>query len=414
MAVKITPFWHRIPRFFQYPLRPPALWALLGATGLGVVLAMIPIIGPLAMLVLTLAVMKYAYEILAETAEGYLEPPPLNNDRSGTGLIIPLKQFAIYFLIGLLVVLSAQSFGSAAALLVAVLALVLLPASIIVLATTASLGAAINPLLLAQMVQRIGWPYAALYGMLVLLYVGSGAVVGLLAGTLPGVLLYAVSLIAGYYFTFVMFHLMGYAVYQFHMELDFLPEAIIESGEGEPTLDDELALFEDFVADEKYDAAKAELLAVIARRPDELALKQRLHRIAQLSGDRALLARNGRQLISEYVDAGRVREAMNVYLDCQREDATFRPARAEDYAPLAQTLREGGKSKAAVQLVNGFHKRFPEHPATPSLYVLAAQVFSEDLARDDQARAILDYVLRRFPRSPDSRRAKALMTALTG
>lgn len=413
MAVKITPFWHRIPQFFQYPFQKPALWVLLGGTGIGVVLSMIPIIGPLAMLVLTVAMMKYAYEVLAETAEGYLEPPEINSDRSGTGIVIPLKQFAIYFLLGVLIVLIGQSFGGVAALLFAIVALILLPASIIVLATTASLVAAINPLLLAQMIQRIGAPYAALYGMLVLLYVGSGAVVGLFTGILPPLVLYVASLFAGYYFTFVMFHLMGYVVYQFHVELDFLPETVIESGEMQ-TLDDELGLFEQFLAEEKYGAAKAELLAVIARYPDKVELKQRLHRIAQLTEDKDLLARNGRQIISEYIDSKRLREAVNIYLDCVRVDAGFRPGRAEDHAPLAHALRDRGDSKLAVQLINGFHRRFPEHPSTPSLYVLAARMFSEDLARDDQAKAILDYVVKNFPRNPDTRQAKALKSALTG
>lgn len=412
MAVEITPFWHRIPDFFRYPFRKPALWVLLGGTGIGVVLSSIPIIGPLAMLVLTVAMMKYAYEVLAETAEGYLDPPEISSDRSGTGMIIPLKQFAIYFLLGVLLVLIAQSFGGLAAWLFAILALILLPASIIVLATTASLVAAINPLLLGQMVQRIGAPYAALYGMLVLLYVGSGAVVSLFVGVLPPLMLYVLSLFAGYYFTFVMFHLMGYVVYQFHVELDFLPETVIESGEVQ-TLDDELGLFEQFLAEEKYGAAKAELLAVIARYPDKVELKQRLHRIAQLTEDKELLARNGRQTISEYIDQKRVRDAINIYLDCVRADPAFRPARPEDYAPLAQALRDRGDSKLAVQLINGFHKRFPEDPTTPSLYVLAARVFSEDLQRDDQARAILDYVVKHFPRNPDTRQAKALMSALS-
>ncbi|MBA1146650.1 hypothetical protein H0Z60_06220 [Ectothiorhodospiraceae bacterium WFHF3C12] len=413
MAVKITPFWHRIPHFFQYPFRKPSLWVLLGGTGLGVVFSMIPILGPLAMLALSLGIMKYAYEVLAETAEGYMDPPEISSDRSGTGIVIPLKQFAIYFLLGLLVVLIAQGFGAVAALLFAIVALILLPASIITLATTASLTAAINPLLLGQMIQRIGAPYAALYGMLVLLYVGSGAVGALLAGSVPALLLYVVSLFAGYYFTFVMFHLMGYVVYQFHVELDFLPEAVIEAGDGQ-SMDDELQLFEQFLAEEKYGAAKAELLAVIARHPERLELKQRLHRIAQLSGDRPLLARNGRQLISEYLDAQRLRDAVNVHLDCVRDDPAFRPGRGEDYAPLAQALRERGDGKLAVQLVNGFHKRYPEHPATPSLYVLAARVFSEDLERDDQARVILDYVVKHFPRNPDTRQAKALISALNG
>jgi len=412
MAAEITPFWQRMPKFFQYPFRKPALWVLLGVTGGGLILSQIPILGPLALLALFLAVMKYAYEVLAETAEGYMEPPGITSDRSGTGLLLPLKQWFVYLAIGFVTYLVGASIGPAAALLVFIAALILLPASVIALATTTSLRAALNPVLLIQMVRRIGWAYAALYGMLLLLYAGSGTVVDLFSSILPGIALWMLALFSSFYFTFVMFHLMGYVLYQYHEPLDFLPEAVIEAG-GPTSVDDELTLFEQFLAEEKYSAATAELLQVIHEHPDNLELKQRLHRLAQLSDDRQLMLRNGRELIAAYLDHDRVRDAVNLYLDCSRADPGFRPERPEDYAPLAQALLERGNGKSAVQLANGFHKRFPEHPATPGLYVLAAQVFCDELSREDQARAILDYVIKHFPQSPDTRRAKALRSAIS-
>lgn len=413
MAVDITPFWQRFPELLQYPFRKPALWALLGAMGGSLVVALIPIFGPLALLALTWAVMKYGCEILFERAEGYDEPPEIVADRSGNGLALAFVPFGLFLVIGVVGALIAQGESVVPALTVSALMLIPVPACLVLLGSTSSAQDAVNPVRLARTVRHIGWPYALLYAISAVLALAGPALATAVDLFLPGYFATMVALIVGYYGAFVLFYLVGYAVYQFHVELDFLPEVVLEEGTLQ-TLDDELAPYEAFLAKEKYGAAKAELLAVIARHPDKVELKQRLHRVAQLTGDNALLIRNGEQLISEYVDARRYFDAANIYQDCVRTDPAFRPKRAEDYAPLLEHLRGQGDGKAAVKLVNGFHKRFPDHPATPSLYVKAAQILSEELERHDQATAILDFVIKQYPRNPDTRQAKALRKSLTG
>ncbi|MCC5858326.1 MAG: hypothetical protein JJT90_09240 [Ectothiorhodospiraceae bacterium] len=93
----ITPYWHRLPAFFRFPLRRPALDLLMLTVLLGVVplilgLGFLALISALVMLFI---LMKYGYETLQSAASGEEEPLPLAEAMSGEGYLLPLKQMAV-------------------------------------------------------------------------------------------------------------------------------------------------------------------------------------------------------------------------------------------------------------------------------------------------------------------------------
>lgn len=385
----IAPFWNRIPRFFLYPLYPSGAVVL---TGVLVLMAVLPLslIGMLLRLVVLLFFNKYCFEVLAQTAEGRLRPPALDLELLTQGYEMPFKQFGVF------ITLSAASYGVTAALgawagaLFGLLTNLALPAILMVLAVSGSLLTALAPHTVGGLIWRIGWPYLILVAFLVLLTGGMAAVPVLLGEVLSPQALIAVAALAMLYGSVIIFNMMGYVVYQYH---DALGLHATEDDDADPAFAD----FQRFMAEQNYPAALEELRNLLPARWEDLELHRRLHKLAALIGNTDVLLRHAREFIPLLRERGRIREAMDIFRTCVGVEPSFRPNRAEDYLPIAQMLRESRQPRLAIALINGFHKRFPDSPETPALYLLAARLFHEELGDAAQAIRILRYTLGAFP-----------------
>jgi hypothetical protein len=270
-----------------------------------------------------------------------------------------------------------------------------LSASMMVLATTSSLRSALNPALVFGLMFRIDWPYLVLIAFLTLLAGSTWALVAFLAERVEPQTLLVITGLSFMYFTVIMFHLMGYVVYQYHERLGLLPS---QAEESEPQ-DPELEQFRQFMAEAKYAAALEELRNIVPRRWGELELHRLVHRLAKLTGNQEVLLRHGEQYIGVLLEQNRVREAMEVYQDLVMVmvKPQFRPILADQHLPIAQMLRDSRLPREAIALINGFHKRFPHSEFTPALYLLAAKIFHDDLNDDAKASQILRFVAAQYP-----------------
>lgn len=388
----ITPFWNRIPRFFIYPLHVRSLPLLLGLLLLLILLPAGPI-GMFLRLGLALFFVKYCLAILADTAEGSLKPPILNGELYLQGYSMSFKLMAIYIVLAVAQYQLSATLGLWSVGLVSLLSNLLLPAMFMTLAVSGSLIAALTPTTVLGLIWRIGWPYLVLYAFVNLLYSIVGGLLMLLQDALPVQALLAVLAFATMYVSVIAYHVMGYVMFQY---ADALGLSVITDDE-----DDEkqamLADFRRFMAEENYPAALEELRTLVNRHWQNLDLHRRLHRLAKLVANHDILLRHGQEFIPLLLDAGFNREAADVYRNCVSADKTFRPNRPLDYQPIAQMLQDSGESRLAISLINGFHKRFPNHDATPGLYMLAAQMFHSDIGDEAQAQKILRYTLSAFP-----------------
>jgi tetratricopeptide (TPR) repeat protein len=262
-----------------------------------------------------------------------------------------------------------------------------------VLATTSSLRSALNPALVFGLMFRIGWPYLVLIALLTLLAGSTRALVAFLAERVEPQTLLVITGLSFMYFTVIMFHLMGYVVYQYHERLGLVPS---QAEESEPQ-DPELEQFRQFMAEAKYAAALEELRNIVPRRWGELELHRLVHKLAKLTGDHEVLLRHGEQYLGVLLEQNRVREAMEIYQDLVAVKPQFRPTLADQHLPIAQMLRDSRLPREAIALINGFHKRFPHSELTPALYLLAAKIFHDDLNDDAKARQILRFVATQHP-----------------
>ncbi|MDZ7748086.1 MAG: hypothetical protein U5K43_03920 [Halofilum sp. (in: g-proteobacteria)] len=207
--VTIEPFWNRMPRFFLYALTPPALLVLvalaflnaflLNLTGLGQFGLLLALGASLVALVFSV---KYGYDILERTAHGYLTPPPLDRETLLEGYELPFKQLGVIVAL----MLAGAAIGSVfppAAVVFAIAAFALLPAIVMTLAIERSMASALNPAVLFRVAFSIGWPYFAVFALVLLLNGGSGTVMAMFGRELP---IAARAFVAGFAQNFFRFY----------------------------------------------------------------------------------------------------------------------------------------------------------------------------------------------------------------
>ncbi|PSQ92741.1 MAG: hypothetical protein BRD57_02350 [Proteobacteria bacterium SW_6_67_9] len=432
-SVAIEPFWNRMPRFFGYALKPPAVVVILGAAAVSmagvdgqgmvrmVMLAAVTLEpgviqpGALALPALLFAVgalfvLKYGYDILSHTAHGYLSPPPINAETVFDGYDLPLKHCAMLIVLGMVAVAIAHTWPQGLRFY-PLLVILVQPAIIITLGLEGSLAAAINPARFGRIARDIGWPYLAIVGMVLLLSSAPGTVVAFVARNMAFEGQLFVATAAQCFFLYVSMHLMGYLIYQYHDRVGFEPATLADD-------DDEwgpiLAPLRQELDEGRYDDAADRLRTLAREHPDHsIWLRQQRHKALRLTSKERDFVDNGGKLLGELIDQNRLRDATEIYIDLTEHDPQLRPAREKDYEPLMEMLVQRGEYRRAVRMANGFHRDFPDSSSVPPLYLEVARVLWEYLEQPDKARKVAQFLVDKYPDHPAAKRARALRDTVT-
>ncbi len=388
MDKRYPPIWHRFPATFLYGFHKYPLGLAIGA---GLLFALVGRWSLIASLLLIFLCTKYGVEVFRHTSRGELDPPPLNSEALTQDYAPAVKFYLLLFLMGFIIAFVSSALGPFMGMVASYFFMISLPACFMVLLMSDSLLQAVNPVLLIQMMVRMRWSYLILYGLLFILTTAwtnlSLLVANLTNPTLLIFFMYSVM----FYFSVVTAHMMGYMILQ---ESDNLGTYVV----ADPDEDHRLDLFDSLMRQGNHEAARLELADVIEHNPTDLELPKRMHNLALADQKPLFLVQNARQYIPRLLDAGRRREAAEVYLDCVRQ-APDSPVRLspKHTCALAHALRERKESKPAFLLLKGFHKTFPNSDHTHDAYLLGARILSEDLNRDDLAKQLLQYLLQAFP-----------------
>jgi hypothetical protein len=214
-ADHIPPFWSRLPEVYKYPLNTEAITTLL------VVSLVAAMIGNFSIfLIIPMAAMVfYSFACLRETAKGNLKPPGL--EACFESSVAPLYVVIVIFVLGIAANIVFSYFGRGIGILALLCFIAALPASIMIIATEERLLPAINPAELAIVIRAAGSSY---FVMLLFVLIMSSSVfalqsfIGGSANSFFGI--FVQSLISNYYGV-VVYHLMGYLVYQNQEALGF-------------------------------------------------------------------------------------------------------------------------------------------------------------------------------------------------
>ena len=396
----ITPFWFRIPRFFIYPFNLTALAYIMVLALLSVVLFKPNLLAMLMQVVLFLVFLRYAYAVLNHTALGHMTPPPVNISMVTDGLEMPFKQLGVYIFMGIVVALLSSFLGAVVATIYLVVMLVCIPATAMVIAIENSFVRAINPLALISIVTRIGWSYLILCIFLLILWGGTSVVMEVLGGGQRSIhVLLLVYNLVSMYFLLVMYHMMGYVIYQYHEELGFQVEI---DAEEQPELRQRAGAVGITPAHHPV-IGEAEITVLqdgLAKNALDLEIQERLHKLLKIGKQTKLLVETAPVYICNLLAQNHARKAADVYADAFAVAPAFKLTAPEQVFPIASELKQAGRAKAALAAMDGFAKQFPAHNDIPKLYFLAAKVLCENFKQDQKARGILEQLLARYPQHP--------------
>lgn len=391
----IPPFWERIPQFFLYPAKFDNL-VHISLLSLASLATFLPFVGLLVPVLVFLALMKYAYVLLEHTALGNMDPPT-------TGLAThngsPYKQYVIFLLMFVVVGIVTALLGRFAGILAYAAVVFAIPASVMVLAMSGSLLFAVNPANVLRLITGVGWPYCLLYFFLLLLSSGSGMLTGFLLPVLPLAASLVVLTFTFCYFTLIMFHMMGYVVYQYHEELGLegVKEYQVKPAKPEPKVDELTAEINILISEGRFDEAKTRLKKEL-RHSGNSEHFSRYHKLLLLGDDTQELARHGQEYISLLLAKGQANNALSVFAECLARVPGFTVETGAQAFELAQTaMRQHRLLDAALGLLTGFAQRYPRNKNIPAAGLLEAKLLCEHKLDDERAKALLEGLLRDYP-----------------
>ncbi|HEY0230913.1 MAG TPA: DUF4013 domain-containing protein [Dokdonella sp.] len=394
----IVPFWERLREISLYPAHPAALTTIAALALSQLVVGYLPF-GFFIGLIVWVALYKYAFECLRASANGRLEPPEIGfdvGDELGRQQI--LLQL-VFIILGIVFFAVLGPFLGVLALLVLGFAY---PAATMSLAMEESLPGALNPGKWFAICTRFGWPYLAVVLLCLVIFISQAYAQSLVASVLPGFLATLITAFISDYAIVATFHLMGYLIYQYHDEVGYTPMpplAALRTAADDPDqvlLDEAAELLRDGYPEEATDHLGTQIRA----RGGSDAMHTQYRKLLALSGRRDEQLRHGREWISILLAQDKDRKAMEVARECLALDAAFQPAQAEQITHLAAKAADASSTDLALQLVSGFHKRYPKHRDIPQNYLLAAKLLAERKGKDTEARALLDQLVRAYPEHP--------------
>ena len=413
-AAPIAPFWTRLPQFFMFPLQwEPLLYATVLALSSLLVLV-IPF--PFAILIveigILLAASRYSFQIIQLSSEGFLRTRDVPNQRDPDLVNLPWKLFAILLVMGFAVGAVTLVSRNLAIAAWAVLTFAL-PAIVVVLVQTASLGQSLNPASWWDVMRAIGWPYVALWAFLFFLSGGAEIALPMLVPLVaPWMLLPLVNFVL-IYFSWAMSALLGYAMYQYHDELGIDLRFAAPAAPGERDVSEEARAIDAHVADmvEHGEIDNAVGIAYDAARTadNDLHAQRRYHRVLAVSSKTDDLLRHGKRFIALLMRSKLESEAMGVYRTCVAKDPAFTCDDPSHVVAFARVLWRAGDARAALGLLKGFDRRNAGHASIPDAYELAARVLIQGMDRRDLAWPILQTMKKRYPKTPQTEEVRWLL-----
>ncbi len=410
----IEPFWQRLSQITTYPLQREALFTIVALAVMRLVVY-VPVLGWLLDLMVTIAILRYAGEVLYRTAHGKMDPPAgysADDQRGWTLFWVQLVLFVLAMFGAFLgEALEAPVLG------VVVVAFVALatPGALISAAIDGDWLHALNPLLWLQVMLRLGIPYLLLAGLCLLIVISKANAQEFMLPLMPGPIAVVVSGLIGNYALIATFHLMGYVVYQYHEVLDFAVDPheapLVRPGDADGEL---LAQSEALAADGELAAAETILREHIRERGGSDALRARYRKLLRLRGDHLALLADGRDWINVLLARDDERRAVEIWRECRELDAGFWPSDPAMVHRLAQKAAALGMSELALKGTSGFHKAFPKHVDIARNYLLAARLLVDRFGRDSEALDLLRQLKQNYPQHPLAEEIAAYATVVEG
>ena len=411
----IDPFWKRLLKFFTYPFHPRPLYLMVAVSFIILICTEHPGIISLGIIAMAYcSMLLYSFAALKHTARGNLSPPPLNKTTLSDDIALVFKQLGMYILIGLAFFLTTAKVGLLPGIVILIISLLGLPAMIILLVTTGSLLQAVNPMMFVPLAIRIGWGYLLMYIFLILLGGAPQALAGWIVPVLPARSIPFLFSFAKFFYMLISYHLMGYVLMQYHMEIGYSidQDAFRETDAvtvAEPKDADAKTLQEVELLLREGEVESAITLIKDKRNPESMQsieLSETYMKMLRLKKMEAELNDHLKVHLRLQVDSNDKAGSLRFYAVCMKKDAGFLPA-PETLFKLAGWLYGEGKVKPALSTFNRLIASHPESPVIAGAHFRMAQIYNDRLFKPDKALEILNTAIEKFSNDEIADRMKA-------
>jgi len=413
-----TPFWRRLPRFLVYPMQMGPLVRMAGfALAGGVAILLLGPFGLLINLILWLVFLKYAFVVLERTAVGrFDEPNNLEGNEQGE-ISQVLRMIALLIILGILTLPLFIFLGKIGEGLAWLLINIVPPAGIMIIATTHSLGQALNPKWIIFYARTIGSPYLALCFLLLSVTSSEAWAQHLMGAHVNSWVVLPLTSFLQFYFTLITYNMMGYVIYQYHDKLGLHAEVSFEKAEAKlspnkQAADPFLAKLGALMAEGKEEEACGLLREELRINWDRNDLHERYQKLLVALGKKDLAADHARDFIGKLVLDKKLFQAMDLCEQGLKADPAFQPKNADHVYELAAAASLANRHKLALDLMRGFDKRYPGHKHIPQVYLLSAKILEERYGKAEEAAKILRALQAKFPEHALAAEARKYLAAL--
>jgi hypothetical protein len=318
---------------------------------------------------------KYAYILFDHTVRGFDEPPTLDIQMlNPLGEQRPLAQVLILGLIYLAVKFAYDTMGPTVAVVIAVLALLLLPASVAVLGLEGNILKAANPVAWVRLVRKLGPMY-----LLVLAIIAGYTLLIVLLGRWEVWFPLRIAIIM--FCVLSVFSVLGGALYERRHELELetyhSPERTAELEQAQDERQNQHNLTEAYgqMRVGSHTAAWQLLqtwLTLRGNAPEDY--RWLCERVASW-GDPRYVTRLTEDYVDRLLTLKRNGEALDVVAQRLGDDPSFRPKSAAGTLQIARLAAAGGTTRVARTLLADFSTRFAGDPS-----IAAADALSRHLS----------------------------------
>ena len=395
-AHSATPFWERIPQFFKYPLNGDAVIFVVAVMILGSLLTAMGGIVALAGLLLSLAaITKYGFMVIEQTSKGSFTPPPW--DKAFTGdMNMFLKQVGVQIMFGAFLVVVGMLEIPSLSLLSTLIVILVLPASIMVLAMEEDVSSAVNPGFLFSFISRIGGAYFILYVFLIFFSFAHLGFFSLLMNELPESWLGPLFVSSSVYFLLVMYHLMGYVIFQYQSELGFVSEDERTAQRRMKAIDPFDSRIEVFLKEGRYDDAIRVFKKGIGQHPNDFKKHDNLSKLLVAMGNKEAALEHADSYMTKLHQVGDDARLYFLFSFYQQVDSNYVPDDPSVKYVLAEQFYSRGKYDLVIKLLKNFHKQYPNYPNIGGAYHLLAEALFYGKNLPDKALQFLGFILHHY------------------
>ena len=429
----ITPFWSRFREFFTYPGYPGPLLLIVALTAIIFLIGQVPaawnvifdiVIWRIELIYFFLfpfivLFLNYAYNVLNDTAHGYLKPVEVTTERVFGNSAIVFELLVLLLFLELFEVVARDFLGEPGYHTASIFTSLVTPAIIMVLAIDKQFLKAINPVTVISLIARIGMPYFIMFVLFYLLAIAQGYLMDILLQYIDQSYSLAAYAFVTMYFYLIMFNMMGYILYQHHGALGFSIDVEMHNQEDENQFDTvnvspEMRAVEILIHEGQTDQALKELQEMVKKNPSNTDARDRILKLSRLVGNTELHAVQAQLYMSYLSDENQIGQAALVFQSCYEYDKTLKPTKATERLEMAKYFRKKSKYKLTTAVLNDLHRDFPSFDGIPKAYLIVAQVLCEQFNEDERAQLILEFVIKNYRSHPLAAEVEKYMEVVKG